>query len=56
MSYLDVIVDPSPLEMGIEFLLVAIGALLLYGIVLVTIGFIRSRKKESNEDTKPSHS
>ena len=57
MSYLDVIVEPSPLEIGGTLLAVAIGALLLCGIVLVTIGFIQSgKKKQSNDETKPSHS
>ena len=57
MSYLDVIVEPSPLEMGGTLLAVAIGALLLCGIVLVTIGFIQSGKKnQSDDETKPSHS
>lgn len=41
MCYLDAIAGPSPLELGGEMLVIAIGALLLSGIVAMIIGFIK---------------
>lgn len=41
MCILDVIVDPSPLEIGVVLFAVAIGALLLSGIVAMIVGFIK---------------
>lgn len=52
MCYLDVIVGPSPILVGGTILTVAIGILLLCGIVLVTMGFCKAAKKkdQANEE------
>lgn len=41
MCILDVIVEPSPLEAGVVLFVVAIGTLLLSGIVAMIVGFIK---------------
>ena len=49
MCYLDMIVGPSPVLIGGTIFYVAIGVLLLCGIVLVTMGFINASKKKKRE-------
>ena len=49
MCYLDMIVGPSPVLIGGTIFYVAIGVLLLCGIVLVTMGFINAPKKKEKE-------
>lgn len=53
MCYLDMIVGPSPILVGGTIILVAIGVLLLCGIVLVALGFMKAaNKKDKEKDDK----
>lgn len=49
MCLLDMIVGPSPILIGGTVFIAAIGILLLSGIVLVTIGFMKSKEKKDND-------
>lgn len=49
MCYLDAIIGPSPLETGGIVLAVAVGVILLCGIVLVNMGFTKSKQKKDND-------
>ena len=54
MCYLDAIVGPSPLFLGGAVFVVAVGVLLLCGIALVTLGFmkVKQKKEKEKDDTK----
>ena len=53
MCNLDMIVGPSPILVGGTIFLVAIGVLLLCGIVLVAVGFMKAaNRKDKEKDDK----